>query len=311
MKRAFINSWQWVVVVMLCLSNVAMADTIVGWDGTSTDITDLTGNVNVSGTFWEAADGIWNTTDLTFAAIGSQAACKVAYSQIQQTHRTAQINAGVNAMFLGGGGEVSDGKTDVTEGFSTLHAFDTSNFAVSDLLTNMSVTVHERTTTDAWSFRWFVVSGGTPYVSASASANVGSTLTAYTLADPASETWYAFDGSVNLESAVGASVGTLTLTDVTHAGIMATLDMITAESNWRGLYIDKFSAETVSTIVQTDATYIDISGAAAATSADDLANQGEATYAGFTVSDNRGGDGALDDGFNDGVTSNELVSFKC
>ena len=297
---------------LLCSAASAQA-TVVSWDGTSTDITSLSSNVNVSssgGSVWVASNGIWDTTDLTFAAIGSQAALQVAYSQIQQTHKTIQINHGGNALLAAGGGSSSQGKIDVTAGFSTVYAFDTSTFSASEVLANMSVTVHERTTSDVCSFRWFVVAGGTTYVSASVAADVGGTLTEYTLADAASETWYAFDGSVNIESAVGASVGTLSLTNVTYAGIMATVDTLGSASNWRGLYVDKFSAEATSppTTVQTNAVYADVTGAAAFTSATDLANQGQATFASSTVSANQD-PGTPEDGFNDGVTESNKGSM--
>ena len=297
---------------LLCSAASAQA-TVVSWDGTSTDITSLSSNVNVSssgGSVWVASNGIWDTTDLTFAAIGSQAALQVAYSQIQQTHKTIQINHGGNALLAAGGGSSSQGKIDVTAGFSTVYAFDTSTFSASEVLANMSVTVHERTTSDVCSFRWFVVAGGTTYVSASVAADVGGTLTEYTLADAASETWYAFDGSVNIESAVGASVGTLSLTNVTYAGIMATVDTLGSASNWRGLYVDKFSAEATSppTTVQTNAVYADVTGAAAFTSATDLANQGQATFASSTVSANQD-PGTPEGGFNDGVTESNKGSM--
>jgi hypothetical protein len=64
------------------------------------------------------------------------------------------------------------------------------------------------------------------------------------MADPASEVWYAFDGGTNLEAAVGASVGTLTLTNLTYAGIMTIVDEISGTQNWRGMYVYQFFAET-------------------------------------------------------------------
>jgi len=289
------------VAALLCIAPAQAA--VVSWDGTNTDITSLTGNQNATGANWAAADTVWNTSDMAMAAVGDQAALKLAISQVAHTHKTAQINHVANALFVGGGGSASQGKTDITAGFSVIYGFDTGVFNATDTLTNMSVTLHERTASDVTSFRWFVESGGTTYVSASVASDVGGTLTTYTLADPASETWYAFDGSLNLESAVGVSLGTLTLTDVNYAGIMSTVDTITdANQNWRGTYVDAFSVEVSNPIVQTNATYADITGAAAVTSATDLANQGQATFASSTVTANKSGE-TPEESFNDGVTA--------
>jgi sialate O-acetylesterase len=86
---------------------------------------------------------------------------------------------------------------------------------------------------------------------------------------------------------------------------MATVDTLGSAANWRGLYVDKFSAEAASppTIVQTNAIYADSVGAAAFTSATDLANQGESTFASSTVSTNQN-PAIPEGGFNDGVTAN-------
>jgi hypothetical protein len=232
----------------LLLSFAAQA-AVVSWDGTSTDITSLTANVNATGADWADADTAWDTTDIAMAAQGDQAALKLAMSQMQQTHKTAQINAGQDSLFIGGGGNTNQlagglPKVDVTAGFSQLYAFDVGSLAATDALTNLSVTVRERDAADVCSFRWFVVSDGTPYVSATNNADVGATRTTYTLADPASETWYAFDGSTNLEAAVGSSVGALPLTNVTYAGVMTIVDTPADGKNWHGMYIYQFFATT-------------------------------------------------------------------
>ena len=64
----------------------------------------------------------------------------------------------------------------------------------------------------------------------------------------------------------------------------------------------------VSNTVQTNAVYADVTGAAAFTSATDLANQGQATFASSTVSANQD-PGTPEGGFNDGVTDSNKGSM--
>jgi hypothetical protein len=228
--------------------SVAAQAAVVQWDGSSTDITSLGANVVAVPGGFTADDQTWDTAYNLIPAQGEQAAVKAAMSQIQQYHKTMQINGGQVSLFFGGGGNTNQlagglPKVDVTAGFSQLYAFNTSLFDAAGALTNLSVTVREREPADVCSFRWFVVSGGTPYISASVAADVGTARTTYTI-DPLSEVWYAFDGAANLEAAVGASVGTLSLTNVTYAGVMTTVDTLADQKNWRGMYVYQFFAET-------------------------------------------------------------------
>ncbi|HBM85961.1 MAG TPA: hypothetical protein DD423_04115, partial [Opitutae bacterium] len=101
--------------------------------------------------------------------------------------------------------------------------------------------------------------------------------------------------------------GTADLSDVKSVGAYFT--SAADSGKWIGAKLRYFRVTEVSPIVQTNATYTDVSAAAAVTSATDLVNQGEATYAGFTVSDNRSGDGAADDGSNDGATAETFESM--
>ncbi|MBT3194451.1 MAG: hypothetical protein HN341_18040, partial [Verrucomicrobia bacterium] len=83
-----------------------------------------------------------------------------------------------------------------------------------------------------------------------------------------------------------------------------------ASGNWTGAKLQYFEVTaTALSIVQSNTTYVTVAGAAAVTSSNDLANVGQATFASSTVTANQGGDGAADNGFNDGIASNEFANI--
>ncbi len=83
-----------------------------------------------------------------------------------------------------------------------------------------------------------------------------------------------------------------------------------ASGNWTGAKLQYFEVTATGlSIVQSNTTYATVAGAAAVTSSNDLANVGQATFDSSTVTANQGGDGAADDGFNDGVASNDFANM--
>ena len=103
---------------------------------------------------------------------------------------------------------------------------------------------------------------------------------------------------------VSGGSGAVDLSDVQSVGAYFTSTL--ASGNWAGAKLRYFKVTEVTDVVQTGATYADVSEIAAVVSTTDLINQGQASYAGFTISGNRGGDGAADDDFNDGVAANDF-----
>jgi hypothetical protein len=205
--------------IALLMSCTAQAETVL-WDGTSSDITNLTSNIN-SPNNWTESDTVWNTTDKTIDSPGTQADIRLAMDQVNQLRHTGQINEGFDAVYCGGGD--SSITNDAVSPFSQLIAFDAGAFSATGLpLRAMTVTLKKRSASDTQSFRWFVEAGGHCYVSAVADSDVGTDYTTCILGDAAASEWFAFDGNTNIGSATGASVGTLNLTNLNYAGILAT-----------------------------------------------------------------------------------------
>jgi hypothetical protein len=225
--------------MLLLMSCAAQAATVL-WDGTSPDITGLSANIN-SPNNWTETDTAWNTTDEIIDSPGTQADIRLAMGQVTQLRHTGQINAGFDAVYCGGGDNTSI-TNDALSPFSQLIAFDAGAFSATGLpLRAMTVTLKTRSSSDTQSFRWFVESGGGDcYVSAVVESDVGSDYGTYTLGDAAASEWFAFDGNANIGSATGASVGTLTLTNLNYAGILAT-ETYTNAANWHGAIIQRFT----------------------------------------------------------------------
>jgi hypothetical protein len=218
---------------------------VVSWDNSSTDITGLAGNIQLTPV---AADTVWSTSLLLIDSPGTQADFKAALSQVGMTHKTAQINAGLDQIYVGGGGnpaQTSGGapKIDAVSGLSQIVAFDTSAFGAADLL-SLSVDISQRYGGETMAFRWFAEAGGNAYVSGVVNSAVGTATVNHTLADATIE-WFNFDAGLNIEDAIGASAGTLTLSDVAYAGVYTTETWDSGATNWRGVKIAKFSATSV------------------------------------------------------------------
>ena len=208
----------------------------VSWDGTSADITGLTANIKTTPNAWNASDEVWNTTDEVVAAQGSQASFKAAIGILPGQRKIAQINAGSDQIFVGGNELAPTGLADYT----TLVGFDTSAFGVGEVLTGISVELRTRPTGDSMSVRWFVEAGGSTYVSDVIGSVTGSAYQTLTTPDATAIEWFAFDKNANIGSAVGASVGTLSLTDADYVGYY-TSSSFTADANWHGAYVKTFS----------------------------------------------------------------------
>ncbi|MHC5157692.1 MAG: PEP-CTERM sorting domain-containing protein [Planctomycetota bacterium] len=228
-------------VVMLLAACVGLSQAaLVSWDGSSTDISGLTGNIQLTP---GAADTVWSTSALLIDSPGTQADFKAALSQVGMTHKTAQINAGLDQIYVGGGGKTTDGKTDAVSGLSQIVAFDTAAFGAADLL-SLSVDISQRYGGETMAFRWFAEAGGNAYVSGVVNSAVGTATVNHTLADATIE-WFNFDATLNIEDAIGASAGTLTLSDVAYAGVYTTETWTSGTTNWRGVKIAQFSATSV------------------------------------------------------------------
>ena len=224
---------------MLLLMSCAVQAATVLWDGTHSDITNLTSNIN-SPNDWTESDTVWNTTDQTIDSPGTQADIKLAMGQVTQLRHTGQINEGFDAVYCGGGDDTSI-TNDAASPFSQLIAFDAGAFSAAGLpLRGMTVTLKTRIASDTQSFRWFVESGGQCYVSAVVASDVGADYGTYALSDAAASEWFAFDGHANIGSAIGASVGTLTLTNLNYAGILAT-ETYTTAANFHGAIVHRFT----------------------------------------------------------------------
>ncbi|VGO18383.1 discoidin domain-containing protein [Pontiella sulfatireligans] len=224
--------------MLLLMSCAAPAATVL-WDGTRSDITNLTSNIN-SPNNWTESDTVWNTTDQTIDSPGTQADIKLAMGQVTQLRHTGQINEGFDAVYCGGGDDTSI-TNDAVSPFSQLIAFDAGAFSATGLpLRAMTVTLKKRVASDTQSFCWFVENGGQCCVSAVVDNDVGTDYATYTLGDTAASEWFAFDGNANIGSATGASVGTLSLTNLNYAGILVTETYTTAQ-NWHGAIVQQFA----------------------------------------------------------------------
>jgi hypothetical protein len=221
---------------------LAAQASVVSWDGSSADITGLGGNIQLAP---GAVDTVWSTSTLNIDSPGTQADFKAAMDQVQQTHRIAQINAGLDQIFVGGGGNTAQGKTDATSPFSQMIGFDTAAFAAADVLDNMAVSIANRNGSDTLSFRWFVQTATGAYVSGVVDTFTGTAVQAYTLADATAIEWFDFDVNANIGSAIGASAGTLALSNVDYAGVFASETWDSGTTNWRGVKVAAFSAEAI------------------------------------------------------------------
>jgi hypothetical protein len=230
--------------VLLLMALVAQAETVL-WDGTHSDITNLSFSVS-SPNDWTESDTVWNTTDETVDSPGTQADIRLAMGQVIQLRHVGQINSGFDAVYCGGGDDTSI-TNDAVSPFSQLIAFDAGAFSAAGFpLRAMSVTLRKRISTDTQSFRWFIESDGQCYVSAVVDSDVGTDYGTYTLGDAEAGEWFAFDGNANIGTAIGASVGSLILTNLTYAGILTT-EAYTNAANWHGAIVQRFavSDETV------------------------------------------------------------------
>ncbi|MBT3191485.1 MAG: hypothetical protein HN341_02915, partial [Verrucomicrobia bacterium] len=114
-------------------------------------------------------------------------------------------------------------------------------------------------------------------------------------------TWTGFSG-------FGVSAGTGTA-DTNHiVSVGAYFSSTLASGNWTGAKLRYFKVTATSHIVQSDATYTDVSGAAAVTSSSDLANQGQATFTNSTVTADKGGE-TPEESFNDGITAEDFANM--
>jgi len=231
-----------VIVVMMLAACVGLSEaTVVSWDGTSADITGLGANVNTSPGTWDVVAGsVWSTTGEVAPAVGSQASFKAAIGILPGQRRIGQINAGSDQIFVGGNELAPTGLAPYT----TLVGFDTSAFAVDDVLTEISVEIKTRQGGDSMDVRWFVEAGGSTYVSGVVDSITGSAYETLTLSDATAIEWLAFDDTVNIGSAIGSSVGMLSLTDADYVGYY-TSSSFTADANWHGAYVKTFSATAV------------------------------------------------------------------
>jgi len=231
-------------IMSLCIGISHAAS--VSWDGTSADITGLTATIKTTPNVWDGSDEVWNTTDEVIAEVGSQAAFKSAISQAGTAQRgTGEINHGGNRIFVGGGSTFIDPNS---PGYSpspwaNLIAFNTTSFDDSLTLSQVSITLSNRTPGDSLSVRWFVEAGGNTYVSDVVASDLGTDYAPLTLEDAWTIEWFTFDPNSNIDinNALGASVGTLNLTDVDYVGIHQQLTYSTL-ANWHGAYIQAFSA---------------------------------------------------------------------
>jgi len=219
--------------------------TSISWDGTSADITGLTANIKTTPNAWNASDEVWNTTDEVIAEVGSQAAFKSAISQAGTAQRrTGEINYSGDRIFVGGGSTLEEGAAGYSPSpWANLVAFDTTSFDDSLTLGQVSITLSNRISTDTLSVRWFVEAGGNTYVSDVIDNDVGTGYTTLILEDASSIEWFTFNKNANIDinNALGTSVGTLNLTDVNYVGIHQQLTYSTL-ANWHGAYIQAFSA---------------------------------------------------------------------
>ena len=237
MKTGTLTLFAFVAMMVAC-AGLSQA-TSVSWDGASADIVDLSGNVAAVPNSWTTADSVWSTTDEVVPAVGSQASFKVAIGRLMGQRRTAEVNAGFDSVYVGGN-EVAGS---ATSPYTTLVGFDTAVFGAAEVLESISVTLSSRVAGDTMSVQWFVEAGGSTYISGVVDPDVGSTLKTLTLPDVTTIEWFAFNDSVNIGSAMGASVGTLSLTDVDYVGYY-TSSNFTADANWHGAYLTNFLTST-------------------------------------------------------------------
>ncbi len=212
--------------------------TIVGFDGTHTDITSMTahGGTKVGLT------GVWDTSTAGDGMNGAQAAWKAVIGDPHHSARVAvETNIGYDAVVVGG-----DSSPTSTSPYTTLVGFDTGAFGAAEVLTTVSATFRTRQN-DTADLRWFVEAGGNQYVSG-IFATTGNSYTDFTLADAEAIEWFNFDGSENIGAdgldPIGTSAGLLSLLDATYVGIHADW-AAKAPQAWAGGMIQKFEAEAI------------------------------------------------------------------
>jgi hypothetical protein len=226
------------VMIVLLVACVGLSSaTTVGWDGTSTDITDLTSNGGSNA----GLTGIWSTSTAGGAAIGSQTGWKAAIGN-PRNRVGVEVNISYDCVYVGG-----DEADNTKDPFTTMTGFDTSAFGA-EVLDTASMTLRNRANTTS-EVRWFVEAGGNTYVSGVALAGAY-TFQTITL-DAATEEWFAFDASLEIGPSgttdpIGSiPLGTLSLANVDYVGVHSDWAATVSSPAWAGGLIQQFSATAI------------------------------------------------------------------
>jgi hypothetical protein len=212
------------------------------WDGTSDPVVTsfISDATNV-------ADTAWGTTTVVMPAYGANVSFMSAFSAVNvdgisvggyRSH--SQIRDGSpDAVWVRGGGD------QVSNSYATVTGFDATAFAAIDALSAISVEIRAETITDITTFRWFVEAGGNTFVSEEV-AELSTVYTTYALDDETAIEWVAFDALTNIANAVGASLGTNSLSEMAFSNVSAVgvyaHATFAAPTAWHGTKIEAFSA---------------------------------------------------------------------
>ncbi len=228
-----------VVCVALMVACVGLSEaTTVGWDGTSTDITDLTAN----GGSKVGLTGIWSTSTAGSVAIGSQTAWKAVIGNPRGPQVAIEVNIGYDCAFVGGSSSPTS-----TSPYTTMTAFDTGVFGAAEVLGTVSMTLRNRQN-DTAEIRWFVEADGSTYVSGVVTTATNSFQT-ITISDATAIEWFNFDDTLEIgpdgeTDPIGTSAGTLSLTNVDYVGIHSDWAVTVSSPVWAGGLIRDFVAST-------------------------------------------------------------------
>ncbi|MHC4987974.1 MAG: PKD domain-containing protein [Planctomycetota bacterium] len=221
---------------------------MVTWDGSTNPVTANIDHIA------DANDIAWSTTGASFAAIGKNAAFKTASSKYVggpgtgtvtlSESQIAEVDPDLIRMRIR---NIADPNDPSVPNFAGLVGFDTTAWPAADVLVAVSIG-DAATARAAADFRWFVESAGSTYVSEIV-ATVSEAVD-LSLDDATSLEWFNLDPAVNIDGAIGTSIGTGTLAslafdDVDAVGFYFLKSGLIATGQIEPTQITSFSAVAV------------------------------------------------------------------
>jgi len=228
--------WISMVVVAMALASRAA---VVTWAATET-LVAATVRITANGDEDEA----WNTSDTLMSAYGSNPGYKGAFWS-HDSNAAGEADIGMLALQNAGLTPLDSlrvvTRSTTTGGpaaIQTMFGIDTTALADTDTLSALSAQrVLGGTGADTGDVRWFVEAGSSLYVS-EVMGTAGATESNFSLDSTTALEWFSFDGTANISTAIGSSIGTDTLANLGWSNINAAglyFDMVnTVDANHTG-----------------------------------------------------------------------------